>query len=732
MIEFIPLAFVIFIILTTVGLGIWTTRRSSTASDFFVASRSVGVGMNAGAISGEYLSAASFMGVAGLVMRYGYDTLWYPVCYAAGYLFLLLFIAGPLRRFGAYTIPDFAEGRFDSPLFRKIAVTFVLFIGFFYTMPQMKGAGVVMGEIMDWPYWVGIVVVGAVITFNVAIGGMKGITFVQAFQYWVKLFAISVPVFVLMSVFGWYGDRMNDNVKNPAAQPQFAEMKTLTMKGSAGAPANVLNSVGPAGFSIGGKPDFTVNAPSLLTPGVNGTTATLTINPTPGQLNAGSTPGLLNDIAVSAATIAQQNAIPADAQLFEVAADGSKPYATLQDALAAATDPAVDKKILVQPGKYTIANDIQVTVTVPRTHIVGVARDTVRISGSVPWTQAGDGGLIVIAAPDCSLRSLTLINAAEPTDPRPGHSVALKIGVAQGGPDAANFLAENCFLDSVTSAPGANGGGYDTVFVLPTGADATISNCHIRGASDVISNASVGLTVVDSTVECVNDVGGYPFWTGVNGNYPDPEMTVRNTAVIGASAPYGYVVFNGGGTVNLIGVCDKSAATPSYYFTATEGSGGALTLSNVCGQMPADRQDVAVTNLGDNTGEAGDAISATSRQIAAGEAIQLDHPVYVKVLEAHAGASAIPAKVTFNQPAPVTFDANSNVPNAPDNQRWLRPFGDFTSKQGYPLLYTYSLIMALVCGTAGLPHILVRFYTNPDGRAAKRTTFWVMVLIGVF
>ena len=125
----------------TIWMGFWAARKARTASDFFVAGRSVSVGWNASAISGEYLSAASFMGIAGMVMSSGYDALWYPVCYACGYLFLLLFMAGPLRRFGAYTIPDFAEGRFDSPLFRKIAVTFVLFIGFFYTMPQMNGAG---------------------------------------------------------------------------------------------------------------------------------------------------------------------------------------------------------------------------------------------------------------------------------------------------------------------------------------------------------------------------------------------------------------------------------------------------------------------------------------------------------------------------------------------------------------------------------------------------------------
>ena len=199
-------------VLATIVMGFWAAGKSKTASDFFVAGRSVSVGWNASAISGEYLSAASFMGVAGMVMSSGYDALWYPVCYACGYLFLLLFIAGPLRRFGAYTIPDFAEGRYDSPAFRKIAVVFVLFIGFFYTMPQMKGAGTTLVYIFPGlPYWAGVVVVGLVITLNVALGGMKGITLVQAVQYWMKMFAIAVPAFVLMTVYGHYGKQLGAN-----------------------------------------------------------------------------------------------------------------------------------------------------------------------------------------------------------------------------------------------------------------------------------------------------------------------------------------------------------------------------------------------------------------------------------------------------------------------------------------------------------------------------------------
>jgi len=212
------LAFSFLTVAATLWMGFRSAKTSRTASDFFVAGRAVSVGWNASAISGEYLSAASFMGIAGMVMANGYDVLWYPVCYACGYLFLLLFIAGPLRRFGAYTIPDFAEGRYDSPLFRKIAVCFVLFIGFVYTLPQMKGAGVTLAYIFPgMPYWGGVVLVGAVITLNVALGGMKGITLVQAFQYWIKMFAISLPVFVLMAVYGFYGAHLGAN--HTAAPP---------------------------------------------------------------------------------------------------------------------------------------------------------------------------------------------------------------------------------------------------------------------------------------------------------------------------------------------------------------------------------------------------------------------------------------------------------------------------------------------------------------------------------
>jgi cation/acetate symporter len=200
--QVIPVIFVTGIVLATIGLGMYGTRLSRTTSDFYVAGRGVGAFWNSSAITGEYLSAASFMGIAGMLMKYGYDVLWYAVGYSAGFLVLLLFIAAPLRRFGAYTIPDFAHGRLDSIGMRKVAVAFVLAIGFFYMMPQLKGAGITLAQLFGSPYWVGVVLVGGVVAVNVVIGGMKGLTLVQAFQHWVKQFAIMVPLFVIVSVTG--------------------------------------------------------------------------------------------------------------------------------------------------------------------------------------------------------------------------------------------------------------------------------------------------------------------------------------------------------------------------------------------------------------------------------------------------------------------------------------------------------------------------------------------------
>ena len=157
----------------TVAVGAYGLRRSRTTSDFLVASRTVAPHLNAAAISGEYLSAASFLGVAALIAKYGADALWYPVGFTAGYLGLLLFVAAPLRRSGAYTVPDFAEFRLNSPLVRRAAMAVVVTICLLYLVPQYHGAGLALNTILGLPAWVGPLAVAAIVIVNVVGGGMR-------------------------------------------------------------------------------------------------------------------------------------------------------------------------------------------------------------------------------------------------------------------------------------------------------------------------------------------------------------------------------------------------------------------------------------------------------------------------------------------------------------------------------------------------------------------------------
>ena len=195
----------------TFAIGIWGSSTARTTSDLLVARRLVREERNAAAISGEYLSAASFLGIAGLILKDGVDALWYPIGFASGYLAVLLFVAAPLRRSGAYTIPDFVEARLDSLRLRWFSTVFVVLIGVLYLNPQFQAAGLTLATVSGVPFWAGVLAVAVLVMAGVLSGGMRAVTLVQAFQYWVKLFAITVPAFVLFGVFltgGSHGVRL--------------------------------------------------------------------------------------------------------------------------------------------------------------------------------------------------------------------------------------------------------------------------------------------------------------------------------------------------------------------------------------------------------------------------------------------------------------------------------------------------------------------------------------------
>lgn len=261
MTEPIPVATLVGLVaaaVATVAIGVYGVRMARTTSDFLVASRSVGPRWNAAAISGEYLSAASFLGVAGLVAKFGADALWYPVGFTAGYLGLLLFVAAPLRRSGAYTVPDFAEFRLGERWLRTLSMMVVAIICVLYLVPQFQGAGLTLNILLGVPDWVGVAVVGIIVVANVVGGGMRSITFVQAFQYWLKLTAVAIPALVLILHF--VGDHRAVDAPVP---PTVTETTTVDITVDV-----IVQVADPLGVTVRGDVDgVPVSGMIVLAPG---------------------------------------------------------------------------------------------------------------------------------------------------------------------------------------------------------------------------------------------------------------------------------------------------------------------------------------------------------------------------------------------------------------------------------------------------------------------------------
>lgn len=275
----LTLAAIALTIVAAVVMGALGTRRARTTSDLYVASRTVSPTMNASAIGGEYLSAASFLGIAGLVLAYGVDMLWYPVGYTVGYLVLLVLVAAPLRRSGAFTLPDFAQARLQSQEVRLVCTLLVVVIGWLYLVPQMQGAGLTLRAVTGAEPWVGVLSVGLVVLVTVGVGGMRSITLVQAFQYWLKLVAITVPVFFL--AVAWRADGSPDLL--PPQAPEFGERTTVTLSTDATLSVDETVVVAVSG-SVDGDP---VDGRLAWTPGryvvADGTTLTFPAgSPVPG------------------------------------------------------------------------------------------------------------------------------------------------------------------------------------------------------------------------------------------------------------------------------------------------------------------------------------------------------------------------------------------------------------------------------------------------------------------
>jgi cation/acetate symporter len=178
-----------------IGIAIWA--RASSTKDFYVAGGDVSPLANGMATAADWMSAASFISMAGIISFMGYDGAVYLMGWTGGYVLLALLLAPYLRKFGKFTVPDFIGDRYYSNVARTVAVICAILISFTYVAGQMRGVGVVFSRFLEVPIDYGVYIGMAMVFFYAVLGGMKGITYTQVAQYCVLIFAFMVPAFFI-------------------------------------------------------------------------------------------------------------------------------------------------------------------------------------------------------------------------------------------------------------------------------------------------------------------------------------------------------------------------------------------------------------------------------------------------------------------------------------------------------------------------------------------------------
>lgn len=178
-----------------IGIAIWS--RASNTSEFYVAKASVSPLTNGMATAADWMSAASFLSMAGLISFMGYDGSVYLLGWTGGYVLLALTLAPYLRKFGKFTVPDFIGDRYYSHVARTVAVICALIVSFTYVAGQMRGVGLVFSKFLEVEIFWGVVIGMAIVFMYAVLGGMKGITYTQVAQYCVLIFAFMVPAFFI-------------------------------------------------------------------------------------------------------------------------------------------------------------------------------------------------------------------------------------------------------------------------------------------------------------------------------------------------------------------------------------------------------------------------------------------------------------------------------------------------------------------------------------------------------
>lgn len=179
--EVSNLAIIIFLFIVglVLGLSFYFARKTKSSSGYYAAGGNIHWGVNGIAFAGDYLSAASFLGICGMIAYSGYDGFLYSIGYLAGWVVALFLVAEPLRKLGKYTFTDALDSRFNSKAIKLTASISTLVVSIFYLIPQMVGAGDLVVPLLGFPHWVGVLIVGSIVIFIVATAGMTSTTYVQ-------------------------------------------------------------------------------------------------------------------------------------------------------------------------------------------------------------------------------------------------------------------------------------------------------------------------------------------------------------------------------------------------------------------------------------------------------------------------------------------------------------------------------------------------------------------------
>src|SRR5437899_1373379 len=177
--SFTAIAVFAFFVAIVLAISFYLGARAKTASGYYAAHGGIHWFVNGIAFAGDYLSAASFLGICGMIAFYGYDGFLYSIGYLAGWVVALFVIAEPLKRMGKYTFADALDSRFNSRGIKLSAAISTLAVSIFYLIPQMVGAGALVKPLLGFSHATGVLVVGAVVTLIVVTAGMVSTTYVQ-------------------------------------------------------------------------------------------------------------------------------------------------------------------------------------------------------------------------------------------------------------------------------------------------------------------------------------------------------------------------------------------------------------------------------------------------------------------------------------------------------------------------------------------------------------------------